>query len=144
MQPADNLIQTDEITRARKRPFICGLLLTLALTYFLVMALLFSLSLVFSGDIQRVLSQYYTQEEFNASYILIFSLAGSLLFWGSSAGIVLFLLKRKGGFYLFFLTALVILILDFIFLDFDWLRYLILTGFLFTAGVLHLSKRCYA
>ena len=129
--------------KTRKRPILCRLILAMALTYFLVLFLLFLAALIFSGDITRTISYYYTEQNFKTSSILWFAFTGSILYLASSSGIILMLIRRKSGFFLFVLSALVIFLLDFLLMDFDWLRYLIHTGFIFLVGILHFSGRCY-
>jgi len=129
--------------KIRKRPILCSLILAMALTYFLLLFLLFLAALLFSGDIARTISYYYSEQDFKASGILWFAFIGALMYLTSSAGIILMMLRRKSGFFLFVLSALVIFLLDFLLLDFDWLRYLIHTGFIFLVGILHFSGRCY-
>lgn len=115
----------------------------MALTYFLILALLFLAGTVFTGRITDVISAYYSEEDNFPVLFQWFALAGTLLYFTSVSGIILFMLKRKIGFYIFFLAALVIVSLDFVFLNFDWLRYLIHSGFIFLIGIAHFSKRCY-
>jgi hypothetical protein len=129
--------------KIRKRSWVCSLMLTMALTYFILIFLLFLAGLIFHNDLTRALEQYYQPGEFREGAMLWFMIAGTLLYACCSSGIILFLLKRKSGFFLFFSTALVIFILDLIFLEFDLLRYLIHSGFFFIIGLMHFSKRCY-
>ena len=129
--------------RIKKRTFFCVVLLTAALTYFLILALLFLSGAVFSGKIITLISPYYSPENQLPAFFNGFAIIGSLLYFLSSFGIILFLLKRKAGFYIFFLSTLLIFSLDLIFLNFDWLRYLIHSGFIFILGIAHFSKRCY-
>jgi hypothetical protein len=68
---------------------------------------------------------------------------GTGLLFLSCAGIVLMLTKRRIGFYIFIAAALIILILDIIFFKFDWLRYVLHSGFIFLTGVVHYSRKCY-
>jgi hypothetical protein len=127
----------------RKQSLFCRIISYSALTYFLILALLFLAGLIFSGKIIQVISSYYSQGEDFPGLFRWFAMAGSALYLLSVAGIILFILKRKAGFYLFFLAALIIFALDLAFLNFDWLRYLIHTGFIFILGIAHFSKKCY-
>lgn len=115
----------------------------MALTYFLILALLFLSGVIFSGKIILILSDYYQGTEKFPSHFRWFAFGGTLLYFTSVTGIILFFLKRKIGFYIFFLAALLIFSIDLAFFDFDWLRYLIHTGFIFILGIAHFSKRCY-
>jgi hypothetical protein len=144
MHPEDTKVEIPVDNMTRKRPLLCSLILSMALTYFLVIFMIFTAALVFSGDIIRAISPYLSPGDFENRSVLLFALAGTFLFGGATTGILLFLFSRKTGFYLFFLTTLVIFILDVIFLDFDWMRYLILSGFIFILGTMHFSKRCYS
>ncbi|NTV84151.1 MAG: hypothetical protein HGA23_07620 [Bacteroidales bacterium] len=113
------------------------------MTYFLSLALLFLAGSIFSGKIIDIISPYYGTEENPSLIFNAFAWTGVVLYFMASAGILLFMLNRKAGFYIFFLAALVIFSLDLAFLDFDWLRYLIHTGFIFILGIAHFSKKCY-
>jgi hypothetical protein len=115
----------------------------MALTYFLILALLLLAGSVLSGKIIHAISTYYGPEDISPLYFRWFAFTGSALYLMSSAGIILFMLNRKSGFYIFFAAALIIFSLDLAFFDFDWLRYLIHTGLIFILGIAHFSKRCY-
>ena len=144
MHPEETKVEIPVDKQTRKRPLLCSLILSMALTYFLVIFMLFTAALVFSGDIIRALSHYLPPGDFEDRSVVLFTLSGAILFGGATAGIILFLFSRRSGFYLFFLTTLVIFILDFIFLEFDWMSYLIQSGFIFLLGTMHFSKRCYS
>jgi len=115
----------------------------MALTYFLILALLFLVGSVFSGNIIQAISSYFGPEDASPERFRWFAIAGAALYSAASAGIILFLLNRKAGFYIFFIAALAIFSLDLSFLNFDWLRYLIHTGFIFILGIAYFSKHCY-
>jgi hypothetical protein len=129
--------------RIRKRPFFCRIILSMALTYFLILALLLLAGFVFSGTIIEAIRNYYDPEDISPVLIRWSFFAASSLYLLSVAGIILFMLNRKGGFFIFFLAAVIIFSLDLAFFSFDWLRYLIHTGFIFILGIAHFSKRCY-
>jgi hypothetical protein len=135
--------ETTTPVKPAKRPVICSIILAMALTYFLILTLLFLAALVYSKEIIRATGHYYSPQDFNENSIIGFIAAGTFLFMLASAGIVLMLLKKRLGFYLFTPAVLAIFITDLVLLDFDWLRYLILSGFLFLLGILHFSRRCY-
>jgi hypothetical protein len=130
-------------TGVRKRSLFCLVILVSAVTYFLIPALLFIASLVYSGKIIQFISEYYKPGDLSPENYIWISVIGSFLYLSSVAGILLFIFKRKIGFYIFLLTAVLIFSLDLAFLDFDWIRYLIHTGFIFILGIAHFSKRCY-
>jgi hypothetical protein len=142
MKPSEN---KEPLTpaRIRNRPFLCSIILSAALTYFLILALLFLAAIIFSGKIMDIIRIYYDPEINLKGHFLWIALTGAILYGGSVAGIILFMLKRKSGFFIFFAATLIIFSLDFAFLEFDWLRYLIHSGFIFTLGIAHFSKRCY-
>jgi hypothetical protein len=142
MNDSENLI-TLEQARIKKRSFFCRIILSMALTYFLILAILFLAGTVFAGKIVQAISKYYGAEDGFPGLFNWFSLAGTLLYFTSVTGIILFMLHRKIGFYIFFVATLIIFSLDLAFLDFDWLRYLIHSGFIFILGIAHFSKRCY-
>jgi len=127
----------------RKKSLFCRIILYSALTYFLILALLFLAGTVFSGKIIQIIIPYYGPENNSPGYFLWVALAGTFLYFSAVSGILLFLFNRKAGFYIFFAASLIIFSLDLAFLIFDWLRYLIHTGFIFILGIAHFSKRCY-
>lgn len=130
-------------TGIRKRSLLCRIIQVSALTYFLVPALLFLAGLGYSGKIIRFIEDYYKPGDISPENFTLVAGAGSFLYLACAAGIVLFMMKRKIGFYIFFLAALIIFSIDLAFLDFDWMRYLLHTGFIFILGIAHFSKRCY-
>jgi hypothetical protein len=129
--------------RIKKRLFLCPIILSMALTYFLILALLFLAGAVFSRNIVLAVSPYYGPEEASPEVFRWFIIAAATLYSVTAAGIILMLLRRKLGFYIFFAAAIIIFSLDLAFLNFDWLRYLIHTGFIFILGIAHFSRRCY-
>lgn len=132
-----------EPARIRKKSFFCQIIFYSALTYFLILALLFIAGSVFSGKINEIIHSYYNADEYFHGLFRLFTISGAALYLAASAGIILFMNNRKAGFYTFFVAILAIFILDLSFLEFDWLRYLIQTGFVFILGIAHFSKRCY-
>jgi len=127
----------------RKRPLLCQVILFSALTYFLIPAFLFIAGLAYSGRIISIIQTYSGTGDISPEMFTWVALTGAFLYLVSVAGIFLFILKKKIGFYLFFLAALVIFSLDLAFLEFDWIRYLIHTGYIFMLGIAHFSRRCY-
>ena len=141
VSPDNQVVPTK--ARIKKRSLFCWIILTTAMTYFLILALLFLAGTIFSGRIIDIISPYHSPSENPATLFKGFTLIGASLYFISVFGILLFMLNRKAGFYIFFLAALTIFSLDLAFLDFDWLRYLIHSGFIFILGIAHFSKRCY-
>ena len=127
----------------RKKLFFCRILQTVAVTYFMVLALLFLAGLVYSVRITDMISPYYGEQVNLPLFFKSFALIGSILFFTAATGIIVFMLNRKAGFYIFFTASVVIFTLDLSFLTFDWMRYLVHTGFIFILGIAHFSKRCY-
>jgi len=128
--------------RIRKKPLLCSIIQYSALTYFLILALLFFAGLIFSGKIIEIISAYYNPEDsFPGNFIWV-ALIGSIVYIIAVAGIILFILNRKAGFYIFFAASLIIFSLDLTYLIFDWFRYLVHSGFIFILGIAHFSKRC--
>ena len=142
MDKSESLIPLKE-AGIKKRPFLCTIVQSMALTYFLILAFLFLAGVIFSEKVARAISPYVSDQWQYPVFFRWIAPAGAALYFMAVAGIILFMLKSKGGFYLFFLAALVIFTLDIMFLNFDWLRYLIHSGFIFILGVAHFSKRCY-
>jgi hypothetical protein len=129
--------------RIKKRSFLCTIVQSMALTYFIILALLFLAGVIFSKTIMEAIRPYYEPEQVYPSFFRWIALTGAFLYFLAVSGIVLFMFKRRSGFYIFFTATLIIFSLDFAFLNFDWLRYLIHSGFIFTLGIAHFSKRCY-
>jgi formate hydrogenlyase subunit 3/multisubunit Na+/H+ antiporter MnhD subunit len=143
MLPEENQLETGVTPKFGKRPFSCKVILAIVLTYFLVLTLLFLAALVYYGEIIRIMENYFDPQVFEAQKLRWFIIIGTILFSFCSAGLILQSFRRRGGFYLFFSSALVILTLDLIFLEFDWFRYIIQSGLIFLTGMVHFSKRCY-
>jgi hypothetical protein len=131
-------------TGTRKRSLLCKIILISALTYFLFPALLFLTGLAYSGKIIHFIEDYYKPGDISPENFTLAIGIAFFLYLASAAGIILFMMKKKVGFYLFFMAAVVIFSLDLAFLDFDWMRYLMHTGFIFILGIAHFSKRCYS
>ena len=131
-------------TGIRKRSLLCKIIQISALTYFLVPALLFTAGLGYSGKIIRFIEDYYKPGDISPENFTLVAGVCSFLYFASAAGILLFMLNRKFGFYIFFLSAVITFSLDLTFLDFDWIRYLIHSGYIFLLGIAHFSRRCYA
>lgn len=130
-------------TGVKNRPFYCIAFVTVALTWFLALFLLFLTGLLYQGRISGILSLYESGDEKLIGSFTVFTSTGAFLFLAACAGLLVMLLKKRWGFYLFFGTSLVILGLDFAFLAFDWMRYLAVTGLIFLIGLSHFSRRCY-
>jgi hypothetical protein len=143
VNPEEQLQIIPKPARIRKKTLLCRIILCMALTYFLILALLFLAGTIYSEKVIQIITPYYPAGKDIESDFHLFSLTGSILYFISSFGIILFMLKKKAGFYVFFLSAILILSLDFAFMTFDWLRYLIISGLIFILGIAHFSKRCY-
>ena len=89
-----------------KKSLFCKVILTMAVTYFLILALLFLAGSIFSGKITGILSPYYGADENLTILFNGFAMTGAVLYFISSTGILLFMMKRKAGFYIFFLPLL--------------------------------------
>lgn len=143
MIPEDNSPGSGTSIKSGKRPFSCKVILAIVMTYFLILSILFLTVLIFSGDILKIMENYFDPGIFKPQKVVWFMVTVAILFSLCSAGLILQSLRLRAGFYLFFFSALVILTLDLIFLEFDWFRYLIHSGLIFLAGMVHFSKRCY-
>jgi len=134
----------DALTRKSfRRPFICTVVLSAAMTYFGILTLLFLTGIVFSRDILNAIAPYDPAGRASSPSVPLFLIAGTGLYVMISTGLVLFMVKRRLGFYLFLTATVVLLILDLIYLEFDWIRYLAATGFIFILGIMHFSGKCY-
>ena len=51
--------------------------------------------------------------------------------------------KHRAGFYIYLAAAILLLGTDLLLLEFDWMRYLVNSGFIFILGLVHFSGRCY-
>jgi hypothetical protein len=134
---------TSEPAGIRKKSLLCKIIQYSALTYFLILAFSFITGTVFSGKVIEIINSYYNPGNSFQGFFRLFTISGAALYMSASAGIILFINKRKAGFYIFFIAMLAIFLLDFYFLEFDWLRYLIQTGYVFILGIAHFSKKCY-
>ncbi|MDX9907658.1 MAG: hypothetical protein RBS55_13810, partial [Bacteroidales bacterium] len=82
----------------RKGSFICLVVQCMALTYFLIIALLFLAGLLFSGTVNEVVGSYYGLKEEFASKYFSFIITGTILFLTIVAGIIIFMMKYRAGF----------------------------------------------
>jgi hypothetical protein len=124
-------------------PFVCRAILLIALTYYGILNLLFLGMLVFSGYIRKASDPWFELEGTSPALQAMIIITGLLILLACTSGIVLFLRQRRGGFYIFLGGAVLLWIADFFLLEFDWIRYLINTGFIFFLGILHFSRKCY-
>lgn len=131
------------VRRTFRRPFIFSIFLFSAMTYFVILTALFLAGIIFSQNILDAVAPYELSGKLTSSNILFFLMAGSGLYLIISAGLVMFVLKRRLGFYLFLAASLALMIVDFIYMEFDWIRYLAVTGFIFILGIMHFSGKCY-
>lgn len=115
----------------------------MALTYYGLINLLFVAMLVLHDRMLRAVRPYFEIENFNEKALLYFIIAGTLILLLCNAGLLLMSMKRKGGFYLYLSGAVILLIIDSFFLQFDLIRYLLNTGFIFILGVLHFTGKIY-
>lgn len=139
--PSEEDLQLNKSPKGK--PFLCKLVIMTAMTYFGVFLILFLLGLIFTDRIYGILSTYLAEGEFDkGKYILIFGVA-TLIYSLAWAGLMMMILNRKAGFYLFIVMVIVLIISDFFFIDFDWIRYLLNSGFAFLIGIVHFSGRCY-
>ncbi|MBW6460155.1 MAG: hypothetical protein K0B08_06235 [Bacteroidales bacterium] len=129
--------------RPGKRPFLCTIVLSMTLTYFLVLALIFLAGTIFSKDISEILAKYDSWNMHSPHHFRWIAWIGTGLLLLSCAGIIVMLIKKRIGFYIFIAAAIVIFALDMIFFKFDWLRYIMHTGFIFITGIVHFSGKCY-
>lgn len=133
-----------ESRRAKGKPFLCRLVILTAMTYFGVFLILFLGAFVFTGKIYGILSPYFAEGEFQKSRYIAISGAGALIYALAWAGLLMMMMNRKAGFYLFILMVIVLIVTDFFLVDFDWIRYLLNTGFAFLVGIVHFTGKCYS
>jgi hypothetical protein len=124
-------------------PYGCKVFLWMALTYYGIINLLFLGMLVLSDRIRKATEPWFESEGFSNTTLLLFIIAGLLILLICTSGLVLFLRQKKGGYYLFLSGAIFLWIADFFLLEFDWMRYLINSGFIFILGIMHFSGKCY-
>jgi hypothetical protein len=124
-------------------PFTCRVFLLMALTYYGILNLLFLGMLVFSGYIRKATEHWFEAESITNTSLILFIIIGLLILLMCTSGITLFLYRRKGGFYLYLAGAVILWVADFFLLEFDWMRYLINSGFIFILGIMHFTGRCY-
>lgn len=137
--------EADTVTPVSKKskPLLCQVILAMALTYFTILSLLFLAGLIFSDYLRELLGHYAKSGAYSPGSFTWFAASGATLFLSALSGLVLMILNRKGGFYLFAAAVLAIMALDFFFLTFDWMRYLIHSGLFFLAGIAHFTGKCY-
>lgn len=129
--------------RIRSRTFICSVTIVMAFTYFGLLFLLFASGLFYKGTLTGIFALYLPGDENLPKEIGFFLISGFFLYLSAITGLIVLMLKKRAGFYIFILSAVLMLVIDLVFFDFDWLRYLIITGFVFVLGVFHFSGGCY-
>lgn len=115
----------------------------MAITYYGILNLLFLGMLVFSARIRQAAEPWYTTDGIDNMKIILIILLGLAILTMCTSGIVLMLKKRRGGYFIYLAGAVILWVADFFLLEFDWIRYLINSGFIFILGVIHFSGRCY-
>ena len=115
----------------------------MALTYYSIISLLFLMMLVFSGRIREALEPWFGPEGLNRQKLMFFIFSGLIIASACASGIVLMLKKHRAGFYIYLAAAILLLGTDLLLLEFDWMRYLVNSGFIFILGLVHFSGRCY-
>jgi len=118
--------------------------MVMALTYYGIINLLFLGMIIFSGKIRKANQPWFDSEGFDTKTLYIFIILGFIILLMCTSGIFLMLKKRRGGFYLFLAGAILLLVSDFFLVEFDWMRYLINSGFIFLLGILHFTGKCYS
>jgi hypothetical protein len=119
------------------------MVLLMALTYYGIINLLFLGMLIFSGSIRKATEPWFEKEGISNIGLILFILLGLLILIMCTSGITLFLKQKKGGYYIYLAGAIVLWIADFFLLEFDWIRYLINSGFIFLLGIMHFTGKCY-
>jgi hypothetical protein len=115
----------------------------MALTYYGILNILFLGMLVFSGYIRKATEHWFEAESITNTSLILFIVVGLMILFMCTSGITLFLNQRKGGFYLYLAGAVILMAADFFLLEFDWMRYLINSGFIFILGIMHFAGKCY-
>ncbi|HSN50730.1 MAG TPA: hypothetical protein VLR52_05815 [Bacteroidales bacterium] len=82
-------------------PFSLSLVALFFFVFFGVYALIFLLSLFYSGTITRVINTYIPEDAFSPTVITLIILGGFVLHAAASAGILMMWKLRKKGYFLF-------------------------------------------
>ncbi|MGE5425328.1 MAG: hypothetical protein ACM3N9_08175 [Syntrophothermus sp.] len=90
------------------RPFLLTWLSIFTITSYLVLALLFLISLFYSGRITSVINLYVPEKPVSGSMLMLIFSGGAVLHLAGLAGIFLMLRMKKSGYYLFSLATLLI------------------------------------
>lgn len=115
----------------------------MAQTYYGIINLLFLLLVVFQERFIRAVRPYFQTENLNEAVLRYFLLSAAAILLLCNAGIAMMQFRRKNGFFLFLAGGVILLIIDTFFLSFDWVRYLLNSGFIFLLGLLHFTGRAY-
>jgi hypothetical protein len=127
----------------RQRPFLCRFFFLSALTWFGIYLLVFIALLLFSGRLAEIFSWYAQPGVPGKIDIRLFAGAGTFLYLIVFSGLVIMYSRRPWGLSIFIPGLIALMALDFSFMNFDWLRYLVNSGFAFLVGILHFSRGCY-
>jgi hypothetical protein len=92
----------------RKRPLVLELLCVCSSVVFGLIALLFLLSVFYSGWISEVVSQYTPHGSYSSPQILMITLGGFILHAAAFGGIIQIWKLKKPGYYLFSIASLII------------------------------------
>lgn len=132
-----------ESKRVKGKPFLCKLVILTAMTYFGVFLILFLGAFIFTDKIYGIIAPYFSEGEFLKGKYLAIAGTGTLIYALAWVGLLMMNINRKAGFYLFILMVVIMIISDFFLVDFDWIRYLLNSGFAFLVGIIHFTGRCY-
>lgn len=92
----------------RTRSVFLELLCIFSFVFFGIIAILFLLSVFYSGWITDVVNQYTLQNSYSKTQVLIITLGGVILHAAAFAGVIQIWNLKKSGYYLFSISTLII------------------------------------
>ncbi len=90
------------------RPFLLSVISLFFLIFFTIFALLFLLSLFYTGTIAQVINTYIPENAFSPLVITLIILSGFVLHAAASTGILLMWNMRKKGYFVFSVSCLLL------------------------------------
>jgi hypothetical protein len=98
----------DDSVKGMKRPLVLSLLCLFSFVFFGLIAVLFLLSDIYSGRIAEVLNHYITGTALTTAGVAGITTGGFILHAACVAGCILMWRMKRGGYYIFGISALLI------------------------------------
>ena len=118
---ADTNLEKQPMLRIRPGPIGFHVISIIGMTYYGIMAILFLVGIFYSNLLYRIILTYNKGSELTLSVIRTFSIGGFLLFGTCALAIIFMVLKRSWAYYMFLVPGILIIILELVVVELDWL-----------------------